>query len=82
MGKHVHPIWYLINQTRKTHRYMQPISISVSVVYSIVVSDADQRHDIITRDANSVSWAEIWECSKSQRDIINAVTISKKMYLS
>ena len=34
-------------------------------------------HDIITRDANSVSWAKIWEFSKSQRDIIDAVTISK-----
>ena len=34
-------------------------------------------HDIITRDANSVSWAKIWECSKSQRDIIDAVTIGK-----
>ena len=34
-------------------------------------------HDIITRDANNVSWAEIWECSKSQCDIIDAVTISK-----
>ena len=34
-------------------------------------------HDIITRDAYSVSWAEIWESSKSQRerDIIDAVTI-------
>ena len=34
-------------------------------------------HDIITRDANSVSWAEIWEFSKSQRDIIDAITIEK-----
>ena len=34
-------------------------------------------HDIITRDANGVSWAEIWEFSKLQRDIIDAVTISK-----
>ena len=32
-------------------------------------------HDIITRDAYSVSWAEIWEFSKSQRDIIDAVTV-------
>ena len=32
-------------------------------------------HDIITRDAYSVSWAEIWEFSKSHRDIIDAVTI-------
>ena len=32
-------------------------------------------HDIITRDANSVSWAEIWEISKSQCDTIDAVTI-------
>ena len=29
-------------------------------------------HDIITRDAYSVSWAEIW---KSQRDIIDTLTI-------
>ena len=36
-------------------------------------------HDIITRDANNVSWAEIWECSKSQRDIIDAVTIAKRV---
>ena len=34
-------------------------------------------HDIITRDAYSVFWAEIWELSKSQRDIIDAVSISK-----
>ena len=34
-------------------------------------------HDIITRDVNTVSWAAIWEFSKSQRDIIDAVTISK-----
>ena len=34
-------------------------------------------HDIITLDAYSVSWAEIWEFSKSQRDISNASTISK-----
>ena len=33
-------------------------------------------HGIITRDANSVSWAEIWEFSKSQRDIIDTVIIS------
>ena len=32
-------------------------------------------HDIITHDAYSVSAAEIWEFSKSQRDIIDAVTI-------
>ena len=32
-------------------------------------------HDIITREAYSVSGAEIWEFSKSQRDIIDAVTI-------
>ena len=35
----------------------------------------------ITRDAKTVSWAEIWECSlewlKSQHDIIDAVTIAK-----
>ena len=34
-------------------------------------------HDIITRYANNVSWAEIWECSKSQHDIIDAITIAK-----
>ena len=34
-------------------------------------------HDIITHDANSVSWAEIWELSKLQRDIIDAVIITK-----
>ena len=34
-------------------------------------------HDIIIRDAYSVSWAEIWEFSKSQSDIIDAITISK-----
>ena len=34
-------------------------------------------HDIITCDAYSVSRAEIWEFSKSQRDIIDAITISK-----
>ena len=34
-------------------------------------------HDIITHDAPSVSWVEIWEFSKSQRDIFNAITISK-----
>ena len=27
------------------------------------------------RDAYSVSWAEIWEFSKSQHDIIDAITI-------
>ena len=32
-------------------------------------------HDIITRDAYNVSWAEIWEFSKSQRVNIEAVTI-------
>ena len=34
-------------------------------------------HDIITLDANNVSEAEIWECSKSQYDITDAVTITK-----
>ena len=38
-------------------------------------------YDIITRDAYSVSWAEIWEFSKSQRDIIDAVTISKNIFI-
>ena len=32
-------------------------------------------HDIITRDAYSVSWAQIWEISKSKRGIIDDVTI-------
>ena len=36
-------------------------------------------HDIITRDAYSVSRAEIWEFSKSRRDIFDAITISKKI---
>ena len=31
--------------------------------------------DIINRNAYSVSGAEIWEVSKSQRDIIDVVTI-------
>ena len=34
-------------------------------------------HDIITRDANNVSWTEICECSKSQQDITDAITIAK-----
>ena len=34
-------------------------------------------NDIITSDTISVSWAEIWEFSKSQRGIINDFTISK-----
>ena len=34
-------------------------------------------HDNITRDANSGTWAEIWEFSKSQRDISDAVIITK-----
>ena len=35
-------------------------------------------HNIITRDANSVSWAEIWEFSQTlQCDIINAIIISE-----
>ena len=34
-------------------------------------------HDIITHDANSVSWPEIWEFSKSQHDINDAVVITK-----
>ena len=40
-------------------------------------SNQNVEHDIITRDAYSVAWEEIWEFSKSQRDIIDAVTISK-----
>ena len=35
----------------------------------------DFKHDIITRNAYIVSWAEIWEFSKSQGDIIDAVAI-------
>ena len=34
-------------------------------------------HDIITRNDNNVSWAVIWECSKWQHDITDAVTIAK-----
>ena len=34
-------------------------------------------YDIIIRDVNSASWAEIFEFSKSQRGIIDAATISK-----
>ena len=37
----------------------------------------NMEYDIITGDANSASWAEILEFSKSQRGIIDAVTISK-----
>ena len=40
-------------------------------------SNCNVEHDIITRDAYNVSWAEIWELSKSQRDIIDVATISK-----
>ena len=36
-------------------------------------------HDIITHDAYSMSWAEILEFSKSQRDIVDAVIISKRI---
>ena len=39
-------------------------------------------HDIITRDANSVPWAEIWEFSKSQPGIIDAVFITKIIVLN
>ena len=38
-------------------------------------------HDIIPHDVYSVSWAEILKFSKSQRDIIDAVTISKQNLL-
>ena len=34
-------------------------------------------HDIITRDANSESWAEIWEFSKLLCDIIDVIIITK-----
>ena len=52
-----------------------------SMIYLIsrddIIDNLNVEHDIITRDAYNVSWAEIWEFSKSQRDIIDAVTISK-----
>ena len=38
-------------------------------------NNSNVEHDIITRDPYSVPWAEIWEFSKSKRDIIDAVTI-------
>ena len=38
-------------------------------------------HDIITCDAYRVFWAEIWEFSKSQGDIIGAVAVSKLIVL-
>ena len=46
-----------------------------AIVISNTVQNKNVEHDIITRDAYSVSWAEIWEFSKSQRDIDDAVTI-------
>ena len=39
-------------------------------------------HDIITRDANSVSWAEISEFLKSQRDTTDVVMILKIIVLT
>ena len=39
------------------------------------VINLNVENDMLTRDANSVSRAEIWEFSKSQYDIIDAVTI-------
>ena len=56
--------WITCNNPLSIHEYKE-------------LSNENVEHDIITRDANSVSWAEIWEFSKSQRDIIDAVTISK-----
>ena len=42
-----------------------------------MINNYNVEHDIITRDAYNVSWAEIWEFSKSQRDIFAAIIISK-----
>ena len=38
------------------------------------VNNMNVEHDIITCDANIMSWAEIWEFSKSQHDIIEGFT--------
>ena len=38
-------------------------------------------HDIITRDTNGVSWAEVWEFSRLHRDIIDAVIMTKIIVL-
>ena len=46
------------------------------VIWRMTLQNLNVEHDIITRDAYNVSWAEIFKFSKSQRDIINAVTIS------
>ena len=64
------------------HRYFSEQSLQwlyIRVQWLVHDNNNNQNveHDIITRDANSVSWAEIWEFSKSQRDIFDAVTISK-----
>ena len=39
-------------------------------------------HDFITRDDNIMHLAEIWEFSKSRRDIIEAVVITKLILLN
>ena len=38
------------------------------------------KHNIITCDANSAYWTEIWEFSKSQRDIIDTVIITINVF--
>ena len=60
----------------------RPSPRQVNTVHWLINLDADDgilnsnvEHDIITRDANSVSRAEIWKFSKSQRDIIDVVKI-------
>ena len=59
----------------KLELYLKNIYKYVQIHRSNTNTNTNVEHDIITRDAYSVSWAEIWEFSKSQRDIINAVTI-------
>ena len=50
-------------------------NVEIFITFDINEDDTDimeyenVEYDIITRDANSVSWAEIWKFSKSQRDI-------------
>ena len=34
-------------------------------------------HDIITHDANSLSWTKLWEFLKWQSDIVDEVIITK-----
>ena len=56
-----------------TNRIDFPVLDSVNFM-CMIVCNLNVEHDIITHDACSVSWAEIWEFSKSQHDIIDAVT--------